>query len=225
MYNTNNLMNIQTNKSWRNILLIGLVFLFIGSMLSSYFIFFTNNLEGAQLGYVIFPLFVVSEVPILLNYFYLVSFKSRLMKYLDNSVKKNFYYYFEIYYTPSLVFHSILYTIVIGLVTTHVMLLVQQTTYCIIFMLVFCLIWIIEYYFWSKNWLLYPVEGEKHVILYWIHWLIVFGLFVGLPFHVKNFNVFWMVLVSTMTFIPLFWLILTGVSKIATELDQNAVYG
>jgi hypothetical protein len=175
------------------------------STISSYFIVEMARIDGKILGQIIFPLFIIAEIPILFNYFFLILNKFGLAtRGFSRILGKS--KIFGWIYTISLIFHSGLYTIVLGLVATHMLQLLQQSAYCVILMLVLGLIWLIEYGFWLVNWPLYP-KRSKLALLYWFHWSLIFGMMIGLPFHVGNWNLFGMIFISLVTFGSLFVLI------------------
>ncbi len=206
MYNTNTTANLNFNKSVKSTLLIRIVILLIISTISSYFIVEVARIDGKILGQIIFPLFIVAEIPILFNYFFLILNKFGMATKGFSRIlgKTNV---FGWVYTIGLIFHSGLYTIVLGLVATHMLQLLQQSTYCVILMFVLGLIWLIEYSFWIVSWPLYPKSRSKLTLLYWLHWSLIFGLMIGLPFHVGNWNLFGMIFISLITFGSLFVLI------------------
>ena len=73
MYNTSDKAFISVNDSMKNIILIGLMIFIIGSLLIGYFLSEFNIFEGTELGRFVFILFVLSEIPILVNYFYYIA--------------------------------------------------------------------------------------------------------------------------------------------------------
>lgn len=220
MYNTNEFTNYQVNDSFKKIIISGLVILLTLVVLSSFSFVLSFGFDGRILGYLIFPLFIISEIPILINYFYLLITKLGLILNSGNSVIGKKYEFFSLYYTLGLIFHSGLYTIVLGLVIIHILLLIQQSTYCVILMLILSLMWIIEFIFWSTSWPLYPKIEQKSIFLYWIHWSLLFGLLIGLPFHVGTWNLFWMTVLPLTTFFPLLLLIGTDILEIRNKTQE-----
>ncbi|MFX1283428.1 MAG: hypothetical protein ACFFB5_07225 [Promethearchaeota archaeon] len=193
MYNTSDSAYIKVNDSIKNSILIGLVILLICSLVSGYILSLFDSFEGTELGRIIFLLFILSEIPILVNYFYLVANRVGLRIHKISSI-------FTRYYTPGLMFHSGIYTIVISLTLTHVLLVVQQSINCMIFILILGLLWTIEYSFWLIDWPLYPRRDQKEIFLYWLQWVTLFGILIGLPFHVKIWSLFWLSVFPTLTF-------------------------
>ncbi|MFX1249438.1 MAG: hypothetical protein ACFFBQ_18755 [Promethearchaeota archaeon] len=202
MYNTSYSM-IKINDSVKKAMLISLGILITLVLLIGYLvpIFITPHLEGRGLGRIIFPLFVIVEIPILVNYFYFVI--NRLGLTSDTFSKLFFKYY-----TPSLIFHSGLFTIVVGLIFMHSLIVIQKSIYCLFLLFIFGLLWTIEYSFWFINWPLYPRKDNLIAIfLYWFQWLVLFGLLIGLPFHAKSWNLFWVCVFSPLSFGSLFLII------------------
>ncbi|MHA2304316.1 MAG: hypothetical protein ACXACU_02900 [Candidatus Hodarchaeales archaeon] len=221
MYKTNVSKIYQINSSLKKGILFGLVILLIVTLVGSYFSLAAIHFEGTKLGFILFPLFIFATIPILINFFYLVLNRLGLMKYSENSVRERISSFFALYYTTGLIFHSGVYTIVIGLVLTHMFLLIQQSTYCVILMIILGLIWLIEAILWAKNWPLYPLRGYKLKSLYWLHWALVFGLLIGLPFHVGTWSLFWMIVIPLITYIPLLWLIGVEILKSRFQAQKS----
>ncbi len=181
----------------KNIILIGLVILLVGSLLGGYFLSFYGFFEGIELGRILFPMFILSEIPILVNYFYFVLTRFGLPINRISTI-------FSLYYTPSLMIHSGIYTIVIGLAFAHLLLVTHQSVYCMIFMGVLGLLWIIDYILCSENWPLYPRAEQNTIFLYWFQRVILFGLLIGLPFHAKTWSLLLVSVFTTITFGSLF---------------------
>lgn len=192
MYNTSDSVYINVNDSVKNIILIGLMILLILSLLGGYFLSFSGTLEGTELGKIILLLFILSEIPILLNYFYFVIGRFGLLADRILNI-------FAAYYAPGLMFHSGIYPIVIGLTFAHALLVIQQSIYCVIFMVILGLLWTIDYILWFKNWPLYPRSDQNVISLYWLQWVVLFGTLIGLPFHARTWSLFWVSVFPTLT--------------------------
>jgi hypothetical protein len=197
MYNTGDSAYIYVNDSMKNNILICLVILLVGSLLGGYFLSFSGFFEGIELGRIVFPLFILSEIPILVNYFYFVLTRFGLPT-------KRISIIFAVYYTPSLMIHSGIYTVVIGLAFAHLLLVTHQSVYCMIFMGVLGLLWIIDYILWSKNWPLYPRAEQNTIFLHWFQWVVLFGLLIGLPIHAKTWSLLLVTVFPTIAFGSLF---------------------
>lgn len=188
-------------------ILLGLMILLFISICGAYIVKNLFNLHGKELGHIIFPLFVISEIPVIINYFYSILYRFRVIENSKKSVIRKVKRGFFIYYTPGLIFHSTLFTITLGLVYTHLLLLIEQASYCLIFMLILGFIWTTECLLWIKYWPLYPIEKKFLIVLYFVNWLVIFGLLIGLPFHTKTWSLQWTISVSSFLFIPLIGLI------------------
>ena len=213
MYNMSDLPSIKVNDSVRNNILMGLMILQILSLLSGYFLSSPGIIEGTELGRIIFLLFILSEVPIVVNYFYFVTVRLGLPTDSISNV-------FAAYYTPSLIFHSGIYTIVIGLTVAHILLLIQQSIYCMIFIFILGLLWVIDYILWFRNWPLYPRSDHNVVFLYWLQWTVLFGTLIGLPFHVRTWSLFWVSVFPTLTFGSLLIIIFLDLRKKKTNTQK-----
>ncbi len=193
MYNTSESAYVNVNESVKNYILIGLVILLVFSLMGGYFLAFLGVLEGAELGRIVFSLFILSEIPILVNYFYFIISRLRIHTGRISSI-------FIAYYTPGLLFHSGIYTIVLGLTFAHTLLVIQQSFYCMIFMFILGLLWIIDFILYSKSWPLYPSSDQNAIYTYWFLWVVLFGLLIGIPFHAKTWNLFWVSMFPILTF-------------------------
>ncbi len=196
MYNTNDSAYFNVKESMKNFILIGLVILLVFSLMVGYFLAFLGTLEGAELGRIIFSLFILSEIPILVNYIYFIICRFGLQTSRIARI-------FVTYYTPGLLFHSGIYTIVLGLTFAHSLLVIQQSFYCIVFMFILGLLWIIDFILYSKSWPLYPSGDQRAIYLYWLQWVVLFGLVIGIPFHAKAWSLFWVSIFPTFAFGPL----------------------
>jgi hypothetical protein len=195
MHSTNDFPEIKVNynNTIRKGILIGLVILLIISIVGNYFILLPANIEGTDLGYLLVPLIIISEIPILVNYLYLVILKFIRISIPNNTRITRISKIFTSYYSLGLIFHSIIYTIVTGFVLTHTLLVMKQATlirvfwvdiaYCTIFLVIIGLIWVIEYFFWTKNWPLYLRLNQKVTFLYWFYWFSLFSTSVFAIFH------------------------------------------
>ncbi|UCE12893.1 MAG: hypothetical protein JSV04_11960, partial [Candidatus Heimdallarchaeota archaeon] len=191
-YNSSEI-KITFTDSVKKVILISLAILFIISITGSYFILIPMNPEGKDLGYLLIPLIVISEIPILVNYFYLVIHKFGRISTTKNSVMTRISQIFTLYYTPALTFHSVVHTIVIGFVLSHALLVMDKTTslhvfsvaipYCMLFLPVLGLLWVIEFFFWCKNWPIDPKPKQRDSYLYWIYWFFFFSTSVYAIFH------------------------------------------
>ncbi|MFX0117661.1 MAG: hypothetical protein ACFFB3_24160 [Candidatus Hodarchaeota archaeon] len=197
----------------KNLTCIGLAFLLVLSLIAGYFILLPANLEGSELGHFIFSLFIFAEIPLLVNYFYFVISRSGLMPAKISRI-------FPSYYGPGLILHSVVYTVLIGLIFTHALLLEQEAMWCAILLLIPGLIWIIEYILWIKNWPLYPGRNQKALYLYWFYWVLLFGFLIGLPFHAKTWSLFWAAVIPILTFGTLLWIILQDVRSIRIKTQR-----
>ncbi|MFW9991722.1 MAG: hypothetical protein ACFFD4_06655 [Candidatus Odinarchaeota archaeon] len=192
--------DIQVHDSLKRKVLVGLVALLV-LLLLNVSIFLPAGLEGKAVGRVIVPLILVSVIPILLNYTYSLSYRFEIIIDSKNQIGRFIARFFAKYYTPALIFHSVVFTIVLGLASTHVLLVlvVEQATpayrmFALIMLFISGLLWIIEYVFWTENWPLQP-NTRKMILLNWLYWSIGFGTFLGILFHAKAWNVFWMMVI------------------------------
>ncbi|MHA2298462.1 MAG: hypothetical protein ACXAEU_12065 [Candidatus Hodarchaeales archaeon] len=183
MFLENRSIDIKINDSVRNPILIGLVILLVLSILGSFFFLLPANLEGSYLGHFIVPLVIASTIPIFVNYIYFVISRFGSTSNTNNSFIEKMSSIVTKYYLLGLIFHSVIYTIVIGLVFTHALLVIKQATYCLVLLFLFGIIWLIEYIFWFNNWPLYPKSNQEVISLYWLHWLLLFGTSIWVIFH------------------------------------------
>jgi hypothetical protein len=195
MFATNDFAEIKVNyfKSAKKTILTGLIVLLIISMIVSYYILLPVKIEGKVLGHLLVPLIIISEIPILVNYLYFVILKFSQLSSKKFPINVGISKLFTLYYTPGLILHSILYSIVVSLVLAHTLLVMDNVTsirvlfvnipYCMIFLLILALIWLIELIFWMKNWPLFPEHKRKEIHLYWIHWFFLFSTSVFAIFH------------------------------------------
>jgi hypothetical protein len=204
MYNTNEEIFNIVSDSRKRYFQIRLMILLALSILGGYLLSLLNSIDGADLGQLIFPLFLLSVFPILVNFFYLVMVQFKLR---NNLIMR----FFAFYYTPSLIIHSVLFTLALGVVIAHSLLVWQQSIYCLIFLISIGVLWLMEYALWMKNWPLYVKADEQYPILHWLHWSVLFGLLVGIPFHAKTSNLFWMIGVPSLLFGSLMILIFQNV--------------
>jgi hypothetical protein len=193
MYKIDYYTRLKLTDSIKTVSLIGngllLAFIVIVGYLLSTFI----PLDGRGVGGILFPLFIISEIPILINYSIFVLLRSNL-------VPDKLFHFFIKYYAPSLIFHSGVFTIVLGITFLHSLVVSQQSIFCFVLIIVLSILWILEYVFWFIKWPVYP-QGEKKInLLYWFQWSIVFGLLIGLPFHAKTWSLFPMISFSTLSF-------------------------
>ena len=71
-------------------------------------------------------------------------------------------------------------------------------------------------------WPIYPRREERMRYLYWIHWSVVFGLLIGLPFHAKVWSLFWMIIFSMSFFGTLILIIVQDArNKGKNDLDSG----
>jgi hypothetical protein len=201
MYDTYGKASIHVKDSMKNIILIGLMFSLALSLLGGYLISRFGFFEGTELGQIVYILFIFSEIPILVNYFYYV------VSIFGFPVER-FASIFTKYYTPGLLVHSVIYTFMIGLTFAHLLSVFQQSVYCVLFIGVLGLLWIIDYVLWSNNWPLYPRAEAKPAFLYYLQWVILFGLLIGIPFHARTSSLFWISAFPTITFGSLFIVII-----------------
>ena len=193
MYTIDHYTRFTLTDSIKTVSLIGngllLAFIVIVGYLLSTFI----PLDGRGVGRILFPLFIISEIPILINYSLFV-----LLRW--NLVPEKFSHFFIKYYAPGLIFHSGIFTIAVGITFLHSLIVSQQSIYCFVLLIVLGILWIIEYVLWFIKWPVYP-QGEKKInLLYWFQWSIIFGLLIGLPFHAKTWSLFPMISFSTLSF-------------------------
>jgi hypothetical protein len=230
MYNTDEFETVKVvlNDSKKRILLMGLFILLILSTIGIYFVFIPTNIEGKDIGHFLVPLIVISEIPLLSNYFFLVIFKFSNVPKIHNAITSRV--------TIGLIFHSIIYTIIVGLVLSHTLLVMQKATlsrvlwvnipYCVIFMLIVGLIWIMEFLFWRINWPLYPKNKPKVTFLYWSYWFLLFSTSIFAIFHSGTFSqsIPWgiMIIVGYMAFvyITLIWIIFRDVNNLRMKTQS-----
>ncbi|UCG01954.1 MAG: hypothetical protein JSW11_20440 [Candidatus Heimdallarchaeota archaeon] len=193
MYNINDSVNIKIIDSMKNVVLISLVILLALVLLGGYFLPFFIPLEGRELGRIIFPLFILSEIPILVNYFFFVINRFGL---ISNTLSQLFIRY----YTSSLIFHSGIFTIVLGITFLHSVVVIQQSVFCLLLLLILGFLWVIEFLFWFINWPLYPQKEKNVFFLYFFHWIVLFGLLIGLPFHARAWSLIWVCIFSPLSF-------------------------
>ncbi|MFX0125531.1 MAG: hypothetical protein ACFFAE_18055 [Candidatus Hodarchaeota archaeon] len=191
-------IKVNDHNSVKRFIHFGLMILLGVSLLSGYLLSFLGIFEGTELGGIIFSLFILSAIPILLNYFYFVLARFGLLSSKISTI-------FNVYYTPSLMVHSGIYTIVIGLAFAHSLLVINQSIYCMILILILGLLWMIEYILWLKNWPLYTKADRNMIFIYWV---VLFGLLIGLPFHARTWSLFWVSALPTITFGSLFLVII-----------------
>ncbi|MFX1506825.1 MAG: hypothetical protein ACFFDC_12045 [Promethearchaeota archaeon] len=193
MYNTNDSVDIKIIDSIKNIVIISLVILLALVLLGGYFLLDFVLPEGRELGRIIFPLFILSEIPLLVNYVFFVinrfGLKSKTLSQL-----------FIRYYTPCLIFHSGIFTIVVGMTFIHSVVAIQQSVFCLLLLLTLGFLWAVEFLFWFINWPLYPQRDKNVVFLYFFHWIVLFGLLIGLPFHAKAWSLIWVGTFSPLSF-------------------------
>jgi len=201
MYNTYSKASIHVKDSMKNIILIGLMLSLALSLLGGYFISTIHFFEGTELGRIVYILFILSEIPILINYCHFILIKFRFQVESLSSI-------FAIYYTPGLLVHSGIYTFMIGLAFAHMLSVFPQSVYCLIFIGVLGLLWMIDYVLWSFNWPLYPRAENNASFFYWLQWVISFGLLIGIPFHAQTSSLFWISVFPTVTFGSLFIVII-----------------
>lgn len=218
MYNTYGKASIHVKDSMKNLILIGLMLSLALSLLGGYFISSMSLFKGAELGHVVYSLFILSEIPILLNYFYLSASKFGFQMKRLSSI-------FAVYYTPSLLVHSGMYTLMIGFAFAHMRSVFQQSIYCIIFMGVLILLWIIDYILWCYNWPFSP-RVKQTIFLSWLQWIILFGLLIGIPFHTRTSSIFWISVFPTITFGSLFIVIIQEFRdrRVKTQKWGNPAY-
>jgi hypothetical protein len=242
MYIVKDLTEIKVNyfKSAKKTILVGLIVLLSISMIVSNYILLPMKIEGKVLGHFLIPLIVISEIPILVNYLYLVISIFGRMTTRKNQKMEVISKIFNQYYTPGLILHSILYSIVVGLVLAHTLLVMDNVTpirvlfvdipYCMIFLLILVLIWIIEFIFWIRNWPLYPKYKRTETYLYWIHWFFLFSTSVFAIFHSGAWgqSIFFSVGYITFVYVTLAGLIIENklnlrVRTQESELNENLV--
>ncbi|MHA2224573.1 MAG: hypothetical protein ACXAC8_05185 [Candidatus Hodarchaeales archaeon] len=184
-------VKLQDSKKWT--ILLVLIFSLILSIFGTLLILYPQNIEGKDLGHLLVPLIVISEIPIFVNYLYLVLIKLSELSNWKSPAISRISKGFTFWYTPGLLFHSIGYTQVVGLVSTHTLLVIDKVApitvfslnipYCVIFLLIFGVIWIFELFLWVKNWPLYPTQSRPLTYLYWIYWFSLFSSSVFVIFH------------------------------------------
>lgn len=185
----------------KNLILIGLVLSLALSLIGGYLIFAVGFFRGAELGRVVYILFILSAIPVLINYFYYVVLKFGFPLGRLSNIFAN-------YYTPGLLVHSGIYTVMLGLVLAHILSIFRQSIYYFIFIGVLGLLWISDYVLWSFNWPLYPRAKSNTAFFYWFQWMILFGLLIGIAFHAQTLSLFWISVFPTITFGSLFIVII-----------------
>ncbi|MFX0050018.1 MAG: hypothetical protein ACFE8U_01875 [Candidatus Hermodarchaeota archaeon] len=238
MYNKDEFKTVKVvfNDSKKRILLMGLFILLILSTVGIYFIFIPTNIEGKDIGHFLVPLIVISEIPLLSNYFFLVIFKFSNVPKIHNAITSRITKFFTFFYPIGLIFHSIIYTIIVGLVLNHTLLVMQKATlirvlwvnipYCVIFILIVGLIWIMEFLLWTINWPLYPKNKPKVTFLYWSYWFLLFSTSIFTIFHSGTFSqsIPWgtMIIVGYMAFvyITLIWIIFRDVHNLRMKTQS-----
>ena len=193
MYNTNDSVDIKIIDSMKNVVFISLVILLALVLLSGYFLTIFIPLEGHELGQIIFPLFILSEIPILVNYVFFIINRFGLISDTLSQL-------FIIYYTPSLIFHSGTFTIVLGITFIHSVVVIQQSVFCLLLLLILGFLWAVEIFFWFTNWPLDPQRDKNVIFLYFFYWMVLFGLLIGLPFHAKAWSLIWVCVFSPLSF-------------------------
>ncbi len=170
------------------------------------------NINGNSLGHFILPLFLLSELPLLAN-FYLI-FLVRL-GFSPPQITR----IFSRYYMSGLIFHSLSFTLTLGVVFIHMISLLAKATYCIILMAILIFLWFIEYNFWKKRWPLHPTNFQSS-IAYWFHWTTIFGLIIGLPFHAGTWSLFTVAIFAPVTFGSLFLIIIQDFSNLKSKSQE-----
>ena len=183
------------NKQLRTpTILKSLIAIFLTIIALSFLITTSLEIDAYKIGYLILPLFYLSEVPLLINFFYILL--SRI-GFFTNQVLSLFSHF----YPYGLIFHSVIFTMTLGVVFVHMMLLLHKAGYCVIFMILLIFLWLIEYFFWERKWPL--VQSSK---LYWLHWTIIFGLFIGLPFHADSWSLLTVTVFAPIVYGALFFM-------------------
>jgi hypothetical protein len=200
MYISNYDTSFKLPDSLRKVFLIGNGLLLVLVVILGYFLSTNIPLDGRRIGGTLFFLFIVSEIPILINYSFFVFLRLNL-------VSDKLSHLFIKYYTPSLIFHSVVFTIVLGITFLHSLVVTQQSIFCFLLLIVLGFLWGMEYLFWFIKWPVYPLGDKKITVLYWFQWSIIFGLMIGLPFHAKTWSLFSMILFSTLSFGSLVFII------------------
>ncbi|MFX0085503.1 MAG: hypothetical protein ACFFAU_07505 [Candidatus Hodarchaeota archaeon] len=191
--NNTSYSNIKIFDSVKRVIFLSLAILLTLVLVIGYFLSSFITIEGRGLGRIIFPLFIIAEIPILVNYFYFVVNRLGLTSDALSQL-------FIKYYTPSLIFHSGIFTIVIGITLMHSLIVVQKSVFCIFLLFILGFLWAVEYFFWFINWPLYPQKEKFVIFLYWLQWVVLFGLLIGLPFHTKTWSLFWVCTFSPISF-------------------------
>ncbi len=220
MDKTSSSVNLTISDSLKRIVIPILVTLGIVSILTSFLILVPENVEGAVVGRIIAPLFLLSEFPILINFFFQILNRLRFIQGFQFRFYNRIMEIFSFYYPVGLIFHSSLFTIVIGLLFSHTLVLIQKAgLLCLLLIGIPVFLWIFDFLLWMNNWPLYPTYSVKLLSLIWLYWFILFGFLIGIVFHAKIFSIFWIGIISMML-IVLIGIIFLDVNKIKTETNN-----
>lgn len=208
IYTKNLFINQISTKQFLTALKISLFLILFGCL----GILAVFNINGRNIGHLILPLFLISELPLLMNYFYILILR---IGFSPPQVTKIFIQYYNL----GLIFHSLSFTITLGVIFIHMTSLLNKATYCIILMLILIILWLIEYNFWKKRWPLHPTTFRSSFV-YWIHWAMIFGLIIGLPFHAGTWSLFMIVVFAPVTFGSLIFMVILDFLNLKS-LDQK----
>lgn len=177
-----------------NIYVYSGLFLILSTFLSIFVLIGLLGLSGNAIGHVTFLFLVLSFIPLLVAIIIFL-----LKNYIENMEK--------IYEFRSIIIHNVFFTLAIGLVVTHMVLVYTKSPLNSIMFFFAFFFWILEIF------LIRNMNLLENSTIAGIYYLVISGLIFGILFHAKMWSFSSMIFFSLLFTLILFKIIFTLINK------------